>query len=81
MSKKGKNDKIFIEPIKLPYVSQTLKNQTLKNSREQRHIVKINQISKKILAKNNINYTNDNNDLIEKLFIYKSKRKLCKKYK
>jgi CMP-N-acetylneuraminic acid synthetase len=79
MSKKGKNDKQFLEPIKLPYVSQTLKNQTLKNTREQRHIIKINQISKKILAKNNINYINDNNDLIEKLFIYKSKRKLYKK--
>ena len=81
MSKKNNNEKKFLEPIKISFLSKTFKNPSSIESKRPKHIIKINQISKKILEKNNISYTNDENDLIERLFIYKSKRKLDKKNK
>ena len=81
MSKKNNNEKKILEPIKISFLSKTYKNPSSIESKRPKHIIKINQISKKILEKNNISYTNDENDLIERLFIYKSKRKLDKKNK
>jgi hypothetical protein len=81
MSKKNNNEKKILEPIKISFLSKTFKNPSSIESKRPKHIIKINQISKKILEKNNISYTNDENDLIERLFIYKSKRKLDKKNK
>jgi hypothetical protein len=81
MSKKNKNDKHILEPIKISYLSKTFKNNSIIESKRPKNIIKINQVSKKVLEKNNISYTNDENDLIERLFIYKSKRKLDKKNK
>ena len=81
MSKKNKNDKHILEPIKISYLSKIFKNNSIIESKRPKNIIKINQVSKKVLEKNNISYTNDENDLIERLFIYKSKRKLDKKNK
>ena len=81
MSKKNNNEKKILEPIKISFLSKTFKNPSSIESKLPKHIIKINQISKKILEKNNISYTNDENDLIERLFIYKSKRKFDKKNK
>lgn len=81
MSKKNNNEKKFLEPIKISFLSKTFKNPSLIESKRPKHIIKINQVSKKILEKNNISFTNDENDLIERLFIYKSRRKLDKKNK
>ena len=49
MSKKNKNDKHILEPIKISYLSKTFKNNSIIESKRPKNIIKINQVSKKVL--------------------------------
>ena len=51
MSKKNNNEKKILEPIKISFLSKTFKNPSSIESKRPKHIIKINQISKKYLKK------------------------------